>query len=364
VAGCLALFAAVLGYGYARRSGGEFKPGPRVALIQGNVTSEVKHDPQDWPRIQRRHVILTGMAVKEQPDLIIWPETMFRWPLVEIPIDASDAQLQAAHPQVPIGRLRDLKVRKTLAGMAQMAGAALVIGIETLEISTEHVRTFNSAVFVHPDGTQGGRYDKLHRVVFGEFIPLVETFPWLRTLTPFGEGFGIDAGQACSVFDLKGFRFSPIICFEDTVPQLVRTIVNATTQETSSGPKRIDFLVNLTNDGWFHGSSELDQHLITAAFRCVECRTPMVRAVNTGISAFIDGDGVIRRKAVGLKTGQPKQDEAIVVDTVPLDSRNSPYLAGGDWFPGICLVCCGFLLLTGLFGRWAPTRAKSATAPA
>src|SRR4029077_7972907 len=167
------------------------------------------------------------------------------------------------------------------------------------------------------------------------------------------------AGQACAVFDLKGFRFSPIICFEDTVPQLVRTIVTTTTQETSSGPKRIDFLVNLTNDGWFHGSSELDQHLITAAFRCVECRTPMGRAVNTGISAFIDGDGVVRRKAVNPKTGQSKQVEAVVVDTVPLDSRRSPYLAGGDWFPGACLVCCGVLCLTGVFGRWWPGNDKS-----
>jgi apolipoprotein N-acyltransferase len=219
------------------------------------------------------------------------------------------------------------------------------------------VRTYNSAVLIRPDGTLAGRYDKLHRVVFGEYIPLVETFPWLRNLTPFGAHFGIDAGLACAVFDHNGFRFAPIICFEDTVPQLVRTIMNTTSEATPAGPRRVDFLVNLTNDGWFHGSSELDQHLITAAFRCVECRTPMVRAVNTGISAFIDGDGVIRRKALGLKNGESKLEEAVVVDNVPLDTRRSPYLAGGDWFPGVCLVCCGFLSLTGLCGRWLPRRA-------
>ncbi|HEY2252961.1 MAG TPA: nitrilase-related carbon-nitrogen hydrolase, partial [Planctomycetaceae bacterium] len=131
-------------------------------------------------------------------------------------------------------------------------------------------------------------------------------------------------------------------------------IVNATTEETAAGPKKVDFLVNLTNDGWFHGSSELDQHLITAAFRCVECRTPMVRAVNTGISAFIDGDGVVRNKARGFKTEGPKQDEAVVIDVVPLDSRRSLYLAGGDWFAGACLACCGFLFVTGLASRWLP----------
>jgi apolipoprotein N-acyltransferase len=112
----------------------------------------------------------------------------------------------------------------------------------------------------------------------------------------------------------------------------------------------------MTNDGWFHGSSELDQHLITAAFRCVECRTPMVRSVNTGISAFIDGDGVIRRRAEGLRTKSSKQDEAIVVDHVPLDSRQSLYLAGGDWFAGACLVCCACLVLTGFHTKWLQRR--------
>lgn len=362
VASCLAVFAAVLGYGYARRSGNEFGAGPRIALVQGNVTSEVKHDPQDWPKIQRRHEVLTGLAVQHQPDLIIWPETMFRWPLLETPQDVSDDELQAAHPDFPLAQIRDLKVRSKLATIAQGAGAALVIGLETLDVDRDSVRTYNSAVLVRRDGTLAGRYDKLHRVMFGEYIPLVETFPWLRNLTPFGASFGINAGQACAAFEHKGYRFAPIICFEDTVPQLVRDIVNVTTDQTSAGRKRVDFLVNLTNDGWFHGSSELDQHLITAAFRCIECRTPMVRAVNTGISAIIDGDGVVRNKAQGLKTNGPKQDEAIVVGVVPLDSRQSLYLAGGDWFPGLCLACCAFLFLTGLVSRWLPGRSQASIA--
>lgn len=356
---CMAVFAAVLGYGYIRRNGNEFGAGPRVALVQGNVTSEVKHDPQDWPKIQRRHEVLTGMAVQNQPDLIVWPETMFRWPLLETPLDVSDADLQAAHPDFPLAQIRDLNVRSRLATIAQGAGAALVIGLETLDVDRDDVRTYNSAALIRPDGILAGRYDKLHRVVFGEYIPLVETFPWLRKLTPFAANFGIKPGKSCVAFEHKGFRFAPIICFEDTVPQLVRDIVNTTTEQTSSGRKQVDFLVNLTNDGWFHGSSELDQHLITAAFRCVECRTPMVRAVNTGISAIIDGDGVVRNKAQGIKTNRSKQDEAVVVGVVPLDTRQSLYLAGGDWFPGFCLACCGFLFLTGLASRWLPNSQTS-----
>jgi apolipoprotein N-acyltransferase len=350
VAGCLAVFAAALSYGYFRRAGNEFGAGPRAALVQGNFTSKVKGDPNDWPRMERKHEELTGEAVKQQPDLIVWPETMFTFPLFETPPDVSDADLQEAHPDLPIERLRELKVRTKLATLAQMAGSALVIGLETLQVDREHIRRYNSAVLVRPDGTLGGRYDKLHRVVFGEFIPLVETFPWLRRLTPFPENFGISPGKSAVAFEHQGFRFAPIICFEDTVPQVVRTIVNATTEQGAQGPKRVDCLVNLTNDGWFHGSSELDQHLITAVFRCVECRTPMVRAVNTGISAIIDGDGVIRKRAA-------KSRDAVVVGDIPLDGRKSLYLAGGDWFAGSCLAFCVYLLLAGLFGGWIQRRA-------
>jgi apolipoprotein N-acyltransferase len=363
IALCLAIVAGAAGYGYARRHGVEFQPGPRVALVQGNVTSSVKHDPRDWPLIHRTHQQLTGIAVKQQPDLIVWPETMFRYPLLESPAGISDEQLQAAHPSLPIATMRDWKVRDELARMAQMAGAAMVIGLETRDIDLEAERIYNSAVLVQPWGALAGRYDKLHRVPFGEYLPLADTAPWLAHLTPFPKGFGIKAGHSAMAFEHKGFRFAPIICFEDTVPHLVRSIINVTSQPGNlAGPaaetasRKIDFLVNLTNDGWFHGSSELDQHLITAAFRSVECRTPMVRAVNTGISAFIDGDGVIRRRAVGLGTGRAKQDEAVLVDVVPLDARQSLYLAGGDWFSGGCLACCGFLSLMGLGKRWSERR--------
>lgn len=348
VALCLSLFAATLGYGYWRRGKAEFQPGPRVGLVQSNVTSEVKHDRADWPRIQRSLENLTVEAARQQPDLIVWPETMFRWPLLETPPGVADAEIEAAHPGLNLSWLRELQVRRKLSQMSQVVGAAMVIGLETITIDQERIRTYNSAAFIQADGFLAGRYDKLHRVPFGEYMPMSDTWPLLRQLSPMGPDFGIEAGTAPAVFECEGYRFAPIICFEDTVPHLVRNIVNSTTQPQPEGPKKVDILVNLTNDGWFHGSSELDQHLITAAFRAVECRTPMVRAVNTGISAIIDGDGVIRRRA------PEKQQEAVLVDHVPLDGRSSPYLAGGDWFGGGCLICCGFLAVMGLLGRWLP----------
>ncbi|MFN0050952.1 MAG: apolipoprotein N-acyltransferase [Planctomycetales bacterium] len=357
---CLTLFGAVLTYGYTRRHNVEFQPGLRVAAIQGNVPSEVKHDQRDWRKVQLQHERLTGIAVKQQPDLIIWPETMFRYPLLVTPAGVTDEDLRKTYPEMDLSWLRDLKVEANLARLSQMAGAAMVIGLETIEIDSKRIRTYNSAALVRPNGKLAGRYDKLHRVPFGEYIPLGDSLPFLHRLTPFGSGFGIEAGSAPSAFDHQGSRFAPIICFEDTIPHLVRDIVNAAARPGDGGAKKVDFLVNLTNDGWFHGSSELDQHLITAAFRCVECRTPMVRAVNTGISAIIDGDGMIRQRASGLRTGRSKQDEAVVVDHVPLDARQSLYLKYGDWFAGVCLGGCVFLGIMGVSQRfWLQRGGKS-----
>ena len=177
----------------------------------------------------------------------------------------------------------------------------------------------------------------------------------LRTFAPFPTEWGLPKGESARIFEYGGVKYSPVICFEDTVPQLVRGIANGADEQ-------IDVFVNHTNDGWFKGSSELDQHLITASFRAVETRTPMVRAVNTGISAVIDGDGVIRepdvfidgdadqanpdsirKTLVNPDTGRwNKSMNAAVVMDVPLDNRTSAYVRNGDWF---AQSCCFAMLL-------------------
>ena len=87
----------------------------------------------------------------------------------------------------------------------------------------------------------------------------------------------------------------------------------------------------MTNDGWFWGSSELEQHLACGVFRTVECRRPMVIAANTGISASIDASGQI------LAEGPRRETKTILAD-VRLDRRESWYLRHGDWFAGGCLA--------------------------
>jgi len=305
---------------------------------------------------------------------------MFRWPLFTADKSLTEEQLAGLNPQIPPDAWSDSTVREELLNLAEEAGAAAIIGIDAYDASSDGMQHFNSAVFVEPGKGVTARYDKLHRVPFGEYIPLRETFPWLQELTPFGDNFGIAAGERIHVFEDGSWRYLPLICFEDTVPHLVRDMVRAaetstaSTEDAASSPdggpgSQIDCLVNLTNDGWFHGSSELDQHLITARFRSIETRTPMVRAVNTGISAIIDGDGLVvepdvfidldgltndhRRESIrDPETGKfHKQLNCAQVGAVPLDSRQSLYVKTGDWFAGFCGATCLCLLVAGLFLR-------------
>ena len=369
---CLSLFFAVLGYGYVRRSQAAFQDGPRTALIPGNFPTSVKHDPNKWLPMYSKHLFLMGAAVRYQPDLIIWPETMFRWPLIESN-GKTTQELQTIAPEIPVEKWSESSVRKALTNMSQEANAALVIGLDTIAAGESRVDHYNSAAFVRPDYGLVSRYDKIHRVPFGEYLPLRETLPFLQYFTPYGASFGIEPGKHAANFEYQNWNLAPIICFEDTVPHLVRSMVNQSSTPDSP-EKSIDCLVNLTNDGWFHGSSELDQHLITAAFRCVENRTPMVRAVNTGVSAIIDGDGMIiepdvfidgdnqgRTSFVNPKTGRwNKSLSAVLVDTIPLDNRTSLYTKYGDWFAGICCFCAMFIFFMALLTRKRePAPAKS-----
>ncbi|AMV21174.1 apolipoprotein N-acyltransferase [Planctomyces sp. SH-PL14] len=377
---------AVLAYGSVRRSQADFQPGPRIGLVQGNFPSSLKHEENQLGRIWQTHRSLTGLATRQQAELIVWPETMFRWPYPALDPTLSEEQIKALHQDLSLEFWKDTQAEKSLRDMSEASRAALVIGADVFAGDQEGMRVYNSALFFEPGQGLAGRYDKLHRVPFGEYVPMRELFPFLATLTPAAGGMGLSAGEHVHVFQHKDHRLVPLICFEDTVPQLVRAAVKATRDENG---KEIDCLVNLTNDGWFHGSSELDQHLITASFRCIETRVPMVRAVNTGISAFIDGDGVIREPNLFLdfdammkqpvdngradptrpvatpvdartsmrdpKTGRyHKELNAVLVSEVPLDGRTSLYVRWGDWFAGLCLLFTFGMLVVGLAGIGKP----------
>ena len=169
----------------------------------------------------------------------------------------------------------------------QVVRADQLVGLTSVVIGEQNKRTrYGSALLVHKDGTIGERFDKMHRVPFGEYVPFRDVLPFMNALAPYDHDYSIAIGEKFTRFPLGDRRFGTLICYEDTDPFLARRYV----QDSEDG-KPVDFLVNMSNDGWFDGSAEHDEHLVISRFRAIECRRCLVRAVNQGISAVIDGNG-------------------------------------------------------------------------
>ena len=155
---------------------------------------------------------------------------------------------------------------------------------------------------------------------------------------------GLTPGERPKAFDVAGLKIAPSICFENTVPHLIRRQV----AQLKSEGREPDVLATLSNDGWFWGSAELDMHLICGRFRAIELRKPAIIAANTGLSAHVDGCGRL------VQCG-PRRQTAVLIAQVKPDGRASPYLQMGDLPANACLLACAGLALVGLLARWAPS---------
>jgi apolipoprotein N-acyltransferase len=327
-----------------------------VLLIQGSIDTELKHDPDAAVDVARHYdeLTLAGLADSETlPDLIVWPETMWRWGLLEIdPAEVIDEEVltQMLGP-TPNGvnaadadrqtRCREALSQQrldALAGYAKRYGTHWLVGLDRQVITphaAEGVEHFNSALFLAADGTPLARYDKMHPVMFGEYVPLADRFPFLYRLTPLPGG--LTAGEAPVEIEIAGYRVAPTICYETALPDACRSLV----RELAARGRRPDVIVNLTNDGWFWGSSELDMHLTGAVFRAVELRTPLVIAANTGFSAAIDGTGRLLARG-------PRRETATLRVPVRRDGRTSPWLLWGTLPVAACVAIMAAVTLESL----------------
>ncbi|MFH5806444.1 apolipoprotein N-acyltransferase [Alienimonas sp. DA493] len=402
--GAVCVLAGVLIYGTVRRAGDAFPAGPRVALVQTDHPSSLRSDAgqADARFTAIRH--LSAAATPYRPDLVVWPESAFPYPLFAVKEGVSEeAFVAAATPVAPPEYFRSNVGGVALASLAETAGAYLLTGTTAGEIADPDgdgprpavFTRYGSAAMAAPTGGVGGdglargalmgRYDKRHRVVFGEYVPQI---PGLASLTPFteqpGQQIGIGPGVDAVAFRIEAlgtepqdgetppsYTVAPLICYEDTVPHLVRDTVNALPVNGAGEDGGPDLLAVLSNDGWFDDSAEQEQHLAVSLFRAVETRTPLVRASNTGVSAVIDGDGVPRQPAVFLNeegrpvdlsavpnAALPDDTACVLIADVPLDPRRSLYLWWGDWLAFLCAAaaCVGLLLNL----RRAPTAAVAA----
>ena len=343
-----AMLAVALGYGYYRLAEPSVEPAARIALIQGSIDIEFKSDPEMAEHINRHYCELSAKAVRrfKNLDLIVWPETMCRDTLLSYDPDATappewEGTQEQFQAELPYYAKRS---REGMIALAKGVGVPVLLGVDTFHYTAGGLQRFNSAVLVTPQGEIVDRYDKMHRVLFGEYVPLADRFPWLQRLTPLPSSLA--AGSRPVAFEVKGLQIVPDICYESVLPHVIRRQVLDLRQEGVEP----DVLVNLTNDGWFWGSSELDMHLVCGVFRAVECRKPMLIAANTGFSAWIDADGRIRAQG-------PRRAADVLLATVGAAPRQSWYLRHGDLPAGVCLVISGIFAVVGWRGsRWWPRR--------
>lgn len=221
--------------------------------------------------------------------------------------------------------------------MAERFGVPVLLGVDQQHFTSERTMHFNTAVHLSGSGQVLGTYSKSHLVMFGEYVPFTDWFPVLRRLEPVNAlNLALDHGDQPAAFQVGRLRIAPNICYESVLPHVIGNQVRA----LAKAGQEPDVLVNLTNDGWFWGSSELDMHLVCGVFRAVECRKPFLIAANTGISAWIDANGRIVRR------GPKRRTDTLLAEVGP-DDRRSWYLRHGDWPAGSCLVVCGLFAVAG-----------------
>lgn len=335
------LLTGTLVYGYVRLA----EAGPNreaaqltVALIQGSRDVHVDMTHEDAVERMQHYEELTRQAHDDNPvlDLVIWPESMFRFPeLVQAPSHLFltrelNLQFLAAQAEFQAAIHEKAKALNPLDNSAEPAATYFWFCTTTAEVGNRRPTFFNTAILVNENGQIASRYHKMHGVMFGEYVPLAGWFPWIYDYVPIE---GMTEGKQAEAATVKGWTLCPSICFESTVPHLIRAQV----MELEKKGTRPDVLVNLTNDGWFYGSSILDLHLKCSVFRAIENRRPILIAANTGISAHIDGSGRFLLRG-------PKREARVLVATVQPDGRRPLYLLFGDLPTIACTAVCGLFL--------------------
>lgn len=382
-AACGLALAATAGYGawrvgqfddHQRALGGE-APGLNIAVVQTDVRQSNKLSPT-FAEDQATFESLTGLMARAserfEPTLIVAPETVTPQAINAANVAMAERICRAYRGAFEPGSSEADALKRVCAtagyaaGLRELAaehGRWLIVGAHAMEAFEEGrpTRRYNAAYLISPGGEVVDRFDKVHRVPFGEYVPFGESAPWLHrrllALTPYEEDYSLDKGEAVEPMSVRvgrgseggegrrAVRVGTPICFEDVVSWVCRRLVYG-----GDGVKRADVLVNLTNDGWYPGTAEGPQHEQIARLRCVENRTPMARSVNRGISSLIDSCGrVMTRVEV---EGRRQMVAGVAGGRLVFDPRSTLFGRIGDAFGAGCVVATVVMLIgAGVLGR-------------
>ena len=318
-------------------------PWLRAAVVQGNIDQMIKWDPAFQEHTTEKYVDLSR-SIDPRPDLVVWPETA-----------------------VPFYFLDDMGLTERVIRGIQETGAYFVIGSPAFDRTKTGIDYYNSAYLMSPDGRPAGRYDKVHLVPFGEYVPLQKWLPFVRKMvvqvgdfktgekgetllmkgrryaeSPAGPTGGIvdvpaEDGPDARIENRIDTRIGVLICYEIIFSDLSR----------AAARNGAGLLVNVTNDAWYGRSSAPYQHFSMAVFRAVENKRALIRSANTGISGFIDPVGRVDGRT-------PLFVDAVMTRTVPVLTQKTPYTRAGDWFAMACLGITLIITGMGTFRRKAP----------
>jgi len=294
------LMGVVLGYGFYSISDIEkaaLESDPvNVSLIQGNIDQSVKWDPQYQSKTLNLYRQLSIEAAESEPRIIVWPETA-----------------------APFFFQDNSHERNNILELAEQTDSYLLFGSPSYERRKGKNYLKNSAYLLSPSKDILGRYDKVHLVPFGEYVPLREFLFFAEKLVA-GAGDFI-AGEGFKTLTMEEIKTGVLVCYEGIFPEIGREYKN----------NGADLFINITNDAWYGRTSAPYQHLSMIAFRAIENRVPIVRAANTGISAIIDPTGKIVAKTNIF-------ERAVLNGKVRMINSDTFYARYGDLFVYICIA--------------------------
>jgi len=272
-----------------------------VACIQANIPTQIKHDHSKNADFLNRYKILTCESAKQKPDVVVWPETAIPGYFFEYGLSY-----------------------RSVTALVNKINIPLLTGLSRYELNENQENDFyNSAGLICPNSYVVPLYDKMHLVIFGEYVPLEKYLPFLKLVTPISGSYsGGNQPQLIGVsVSNQTVKFGSLICFEDVFSYLSREMARI----------GADILLNLTNDGWFRSSPEAFQHASLAAFRAIETRRPLIRSTNSGITTIIDRLG--KTQEVLHKKNKFTEISGILHGKVNIfKSRQTIYTKFGDWF--------------------------------
>ena len=277
-------------------------PAVRVAAVQPNVPLETRWDPVNEEAIEARVWRLSRQAADVGARWIVWPESA-----------------------VPRTLDRDAEYRVQVETFAREHGLWLLLG--SIGLGPGESEYYNSVYTASPAGLVPWRYDKVHLVPFGEYVPLAGRIAALDALVR--EVGAFTPGTSLMPMPGPVGPTGVAVCYEVAYPSLYAG-------EVLRGAK---ILATITNDGWYGDSAAPRQHLALAILRAAEVQKYLVRAANTGISAVIGPDG---RVLTSLGVGR----EGIITADVRATSGVTPAVAfGGAIRAGVVLVAVGVMIL-------------------